>query len=299
MHYATKCIIASSECATLKDASSAGRVITVLLLVLVPCLFTGGLISKSAITTYCTLKCAKLAIAKLKELYDIEIGQHIPGSARSQFMTISTIREYRQKVAIPYLDQLSMNINNRFLDKAVKLLVATSIFNLSLLPQEQSLNSYGLQEITDLADFYGSEASVEFQGAIYKSSPLLDREELLSEWKFFRRAFYKEKELISSKNANPDMQEVFQSMQKTEVYKGIFPQTFKLSNIILAFPVGTATVERSFSDMKMIKTRLRNRLSDLNLCSLMRIAIEGPNLIDVHFEEILDVFKEKNRRIPL
>ena len=58
MHYATKCIIASSECATLKDASSAGRVITVLLLVLVPCLFTGGLISKSAITTYCTLKCA-------------------------------------------------------------------------------------------------------------------------------------------------------------------------------------------------------------------------------------------------
>ena len=30
---ATSCIIASSECATLKDASSAGRVITVLLLV--------------------------------------------------------------------------------------------------------------------------------------------------------------------------------------------------------------------------------------------------------------------------
>ena len=26
MHYATKCIIASSECATLKDASSAGHV---------------------------------------------------------------------------------------------------------------------------------------------------------------------------------------------------------------------------------------------------------------------------------
>ena len=35
---ATKCIIASSECATLKDVSSAGRVITVLLLVMVPCL---------------------------------------------------------------------------------------------------------------------------------------------------------------------------------------------------------------------------------------------------------------------
>ena len=46
---------ASSECATLKDSSSAGRVITVLLLVMAPCPFTGA---KSAITTYRTLKCA-------------------------------------------------------------------------------------------------------------------------------------------------------------------------------------------------------------------------------------------------
>ena len=53
---ATKCIIASSECATLKDASSAGH----------NCFIAGhmtsdqsdSVISKSAITTYCTLKCA-------------------------------------------------------------------------------------------------------------------------------------------------------------------------------------------------------------------------------------------------
>ena len=29
----------------------------------------------------------------------------------------------------------------------------------------------------------------------------------------------------------------------------------------------------------------------------MRIAIEGPELASVNFEEILEVFKEKNRRI--
>ena len=60
MYYATKCIIASSECAILKDASSAGRVITVLLIAghgTLP-FYRCGLISKSAITTYCTLKCA-------------------------------------------------------------------------------------------------------------------------------------------------------------------------------------------------------------------------------------------------
>ncbi len=68
---------------------------------------------------------------------------------------------------------------------------------------------------------------------------------------------------------------------------------------LLALPVGTATVERSFSHMKMIKTRLRNHLSDENLTHLMRIAIEGPDLSEVNFNEILDIFKEKNRRIRL
>ena len=47
------------------------------------------------------------------------------------------------------------------------------------------------------------------------------------------------------------------------------------------------------------QTRLRNRLSNENLTHLMRIAIEGPDLKEVNFNEILDIFKEKNRRIRL
>ena len=50
---------------------------------------------------------------------------------------------------------------------------------------------------------------------------------------------------------------------------------------------------------KLIKTRLRNRLSDVNLARLMRIAIEGPELTSVNFDEVLEIFKEKNRRIQL
>ena len=73
----------------------------------------------------------------------------------------------------------------------------------------------------------------------------------------------------------------------------------KLLNILLILPVGTATVERSFSDMKMIKTRLRNRLSDDNLQHLMRVAIEGLELKDVDFNAILEVFKSKTRRLLL
>ena len=67
----------------------------------------------------------------------------------------------------------------------------------------------------------------------------------------------------------------------------------------MALPVGTASVERSFSQMKLIKTRLRNRLSHSNLEHLMKIAIKGPQLTDDDFDGILDIIKQKNRRILL
>ena len=63
---------------------------------------------------------------------------------------------------------------------------------------------------------------------------------------------------------------------------------------MLTLPVGTATVERSFSQMKMIKTRLRNRLNGTNLKRLMRIAIEGPEMktsmkFSTYLEKIIGV----------
>ena len=82
-------------------------------------------------------------------------------------------------------------------------------------------------------------------------------------------------------------------MERSGAYSGIFPEIFKLINIILVLPVGTASVERSFSSMKQIKTRFRNRLSDINLARLMRIAIEGPKISAVDFNEVLEFLKRK------
>ena len=79
----------------------------------------------------------------------------------------------------------------------------------------------------------------------------------------------------------------------------MFPNIFKLLDILLTLPVETATVERSFSQMKMVKTRLRFRLNDVNFARLMKIAIEGPRLSTTDFNEILDILKETNLRILL
>ena len=156
-----------------------------------------------------------------------------------------------------------------------------SIFNPAQLPDSThaSFSSYGNKEVRSLASFYGEDIEVELRGAIFKSSKVLDGEGLISEWPVFRRALLKEKQaLMSAKSLtkSPTFQQLFEEMHSSEAYVGIFPETYTLINIMMTLPVGTTTVERSFSQMKMIKTRLRNQLSDENLARSMRIAIEGP-----------------------
>ena len=135
-------------------------------------------------------------ISLLKEKHDITVVTVTHGSARSHWSSITTIAEYQTKIAIPYINALVENIKNRFSDKAVKIVTAMSIFNPSLLPTEDSLPSYGNKQIKVLAEFYGKEAEVQYAGMTYTSPPLLNGDELLSEWKIFRRAFLLEKKSI-------------------------------------------------------------------------------------------------------
>ena len=80
--------------------------------------------------------------------------------------------------------------------------------------------------------------------------------------------------------------------------KAMFPNLNKIASIGLTIPVSTASVERSFSQMKMIKTQLHNSLSDCSLSHLMRIAIEGPKVLsESDLEEVVDVWQRKSRRV--
>ena len=71
-------------------------------------------------------------------------------------------------------------------------------------------------------------------------------------------------------------------------------QIFRLMEIMLTLPVGTATVKRSFSQMKLAKTHLRNRLSD----SPKLMCIEGPELSTVDFTENINCVKKSSRKNP-
>ena len=48
--------------------------------------------------------------------------------------------------------------------------------------------------------------------------------------------------------------------------------------------------------MKLIKTCIHNSITDQTLGRVMRIAIEGPELSAVNFDEVLEIFKKKKKK---
>ena len=94
------------------------------------------------------------------------------------------------------------------------------------------------------------------------------------------------------------MKAQLKKLASNDMIKTLFPNLSKIGAICLSIPVTTASVERSFSQMKLIKTGLRSSLNDKSLSNLMKIALESPDeLTDSHLEEVVDVWNRKSRRI--
>ena len=71
----------------------------------------------------------------------------------------------------------------------------------------------------------------------------------------------------------------------------------RLIRLVLTLPVSTATIERAFATMKLLKTRLRDRMEDEFLADNMIVYIEKEIAGNFTIEMIMDEFYSmKNRR---
>ena len=70
----------------------------------------------------------------------------------------------------------------------------------------------------------------------------------------------------------------------------------KIAKICWVIPIYTANVERTFSQLKFIKTSTLEKSLD----SLLRIAIEGPPVEEFPVRDAVDLWsKKKNRRLSV
>ena len=84
-------------------------------------------------------------------------------------------------------------------------------------------------------------------------------------------------------------------------YKDAFPDIFRLLNISLTIPVTSASCERSFSCLKLLKNYIRNKSGDERTSNLALLSISSSRTKQLDLEKVIDRFAagHKNRRIVL
>ncbi|CAK8565414.1 unnamed protein product [Lathyrus sativus] len=96
--------------------------------------------------------------------------------------------------------------------------------------------------------------------------------------KFQLRHFNIDARQASSLNNLSTIQELCSPLVATKK-KEIYYLIDRLLRLIMTFPVSTTTTKRSFSEMKIIKTRLRNKMEADFLRDSMTVNIDGFKLL--------------------
>ncbi|XP_023750521.1 uncharacterized protein LOC111898857 [Lactuca sativa] len=75
-----------------------------------------------------------------------------------------------------------------------------------------------------------------------------------------------------------------------------FPLVYRLLKLPLVLPVATATIERCFSAMKLLKTELRNKIGDDFMNDALTYSVEKEALVDVRIERVMERFQKMGKR---
>ena len=181
------------------------------------------------------------------------------------------ILSFQNTIAKPFVVDLKANITSRFASSNA-VVSAFSIFDPRKVPKQDSVSlpTYGEESVGKLIAHYGEDREAETVDGEETMKAAIISTEIRTEWKTFRQLLVKQPQDTTASQ--------LKELVSNDMLKVMFPNLNKIASIGLTIPVSTASAERSFSQMKMIKTRLRNSLSDCSLSHLMRIAIEAPEV---------------------
>ena len=222
-----------------------------------------------------------LELQDMKESLEEAMGVNI---------TTSDIQTFQNSVGNHFVSTLKGNISSRFCSQDI--VSAFSIFDPKKTPSVDTseYQQYGKGSVMVLLDQYGGrKTAVSLEGEEYEKMGLVSSE-VKAEWKTLKH--------FLTKKPQEDMASQLHELVTNETLISMLPNLNTLASICLTIPIGTASVRQSFSQMKMIKTRLRNRLGEKSLSHLMKIAIESPEkLSDSDLENIVDIWYRKSKRI--
>ena len=155
-----------------------------------------------------------------------------------------------------------------------------------------------METLQKLTDFYGKEQRVTCEDKTRVSYPDVTAEQAEAEWKIFRRVMFVQfRSATDSDDSCSGLENVTNNLLTNPTLCAAFLNLVQLAALSLVLPVTTATVERTFSDMKLTKTRLRSRLGEDTLDQTLRLCTEGPpTLSDEDIDSVVRLWKKQKPR---
>jgi hypothetical protein len=216
--------------------------------------------------------CDKHSLSKL-EMEDEYVNPKKP----RQKTGITNKHHYQVDCFNDIIDWLLQELDTRFNEKNSKLIICST----ALSPREP-FRDFNLENLMCLAKLYPKDFDDEELRDLRHHLHLYITDVRADEW-------------------FSDIHNICELSQKmVETRKHIcYPLVYRLLKPALVLPVATATVERCFSAMRLVKTYLRNRLSDAALKYNVICYVEKGEMRKVTNAMVIDRFEAiKDRRKP-
>ena len=195
------------------------------------------------------------------------------GSSEHRFTTSKEF--YRVTFYFPVIDMLLQKMERRFNREALK-----AIDEITALDPSNQFEAYSEEKLLSFASNFPAD--------------IPNDQELTTELKLFMN--YAVQGNFTSCNTVQDM---YKSLVTNRLCDA-FPLVSCLYKLALTLPVTTATNERTFSLLKIVKTRLRSTMSDPHLSNLCVLSFERELTSKLDSHAIVNVFATvKSRRMEL
>ncbi|XP_039688692.1 zinc finger MYM-type protein 1-like [Medicago truncatula] len=204
------------------------------------------------------------------------MDEEIPvrGRSRLEGKTVTNLHHYRAEIFYVAIDKICVEMDHRFSEGSN---IVLNCF--SCLDPKNSFFKFDVDKLARLADIYHADFSDDDHGTI--------REQL--------ETYVLQVKRHASFSSCEDVQSLAMKMVQTEKHL-VFSLVYKLIELALILSVSTTSVERAFSAMKIIKTKLRNKINSVWLNDLMICYTEREIFKSLDDVDIIRTFTEKRSR---
>ncbi|CAL9019916.1 unnamed protein product [Prunus brigantina] len=199
------------------------------------------------------------------------------GRARHQQDDFTIKHYYMIDIFYAAIDSQLQELNSRFSDQTTELLILGS----ALDPREVN-KSFRIDDICQLVDkFYPQDFEDHEKIGLRRQLQHFESDVV-------RLPEFKNLSTIS------DLSQWMVTTRRSMIY----PLVYRVLVLVLTLPVSTATAERSFSAMRIVKTRLRNKMEDEFLTDSLIMYIEREIAEKFSIDSIIDDFRDmKEQRV--